>query len=84
MEDHLERLKNQYFKQPKPLVWAGHYKKLEGKTETESILEAYPKLLSARAKTYAQQANVTLSSTMILNPDVSIEDIFEALKPALQ
>lgn len=83
MREHLERLKVQYFKQPKPLIWAGHYKKLEGKTETESILEAYPELLTSREKAYAQQADITLPSTMILNPDVSIEDIFEALKPTL-
>ena len=82
MEDHLERLKTQYFKQPKPLVWAGHYKKIARLSETESILEAYPKLLSSRAKAYARQANVTLPSTLILNPDVNIDDIFEALKPA--
>ena len=83
MEDHLKRLKVQYFKQPKPLVWAGHYEKIKGKTQTESILECYPKLLSSRAKAYAKHADTTLPSTMILNPDVSIEDIFEALKPAL-
>ena len=83
MEDHLERLKTQYFNHPKPLVWAGHYKKLSGKTETESILECYPKLLASRGKAYAKQANVTLPSTLILNPDVSIDDIFEALKPTL-
>ena len=81
MEDHLERLKVQYFKHPKPLVWAGHYKKLEGKTETQSILDCYPKLLASRSKAYAKQADVTLPSTIILNPDVSIEEIFEALKP---
>ena len=81
MEDHLERLKVQYFKHPKPLVWAGHYKKLEGKTETQSILDCYPKLLASRGKAYAKQADVTLPSTIILNPDISIEEIFEALKP---
>ena len=81
MEDHLERLKVQYFKHPKPLVWAGHYKKLEGKTETQSILDCYPKLLASRGKAYAKHADVTLPSTIILNPDVSIEEIFEALKP---
>jgi len=83
MEDHIERLKTQYFKHPKPLVWAGHYEKLKGKTETESILECYPKLLTSRGKAYAKHANVTLPSTMILNPDISIEDIYEALKPTV-
>lgn len=83
MEDHLERLKAQYFKQPKPLIWAGHYETLEGKTQTESILACYPKLLNSRGQLYAKLADVTLPSTMILNPDVKIEDIYEALKPAL-
>ena len=83
MKDHIERLKVQYFKHPKPLIWAGHYKKIDGKTETESILECYPKLLTSRGKAYAKHADTTLASTMILDPDVTIEDIFEALKPPL-
>jgi len=83
MADHIERLKVQYFKHPKPLIWAEHYKKIDGMTETESILECYPKLLTSRGKAYTSHADVTLPSTMILNPDMSIEDIFEALKPAV-
>lgn len=83
MEDHIERLKVQYFKQPKPLIWAGHYKKVEGKTKTESILECYPKLLTSRGKLYSELADVTLPSTMILNSDITIKDIFETLKPTL-
>ena len=83
MEDHIERLKAQYFKQPKPLVWAGHYEKLDGKTETQSILECYPKLLASRGKAYAKLADVTLPSTLILNADIGLQDIFTALKPAL-
>lgn len=81
MADHIERLKVQYFKQPKPLVWAGHYEKLDGKSETESILECYPKLLASRSEAYAILADVTLPSTMILNADVTIENIFEAVRP---
>lgn len=83
MDEHIERLKVQYFKQPKPLIWAGHYEKLEGKSETESILDCYPKLLASRGKAYAKHANVTLASTMILNADVTITQIYEALKPTL-
>ena len=82
MEEHIERLKIQYFKHPKPLVWAGHYKKLDGLTQTQSILDCYPKLLKARAKAYSKLADVTLPSTTILNPDVKIEEIFKALQPA--
>jgi len=82
MPDHIERLKVQYFKNPKPLVWAGHYKQVEGLTETESILKCYPKLLHARAKAYSKLADVTVPSTLILNTKLGIEDIYAALKPA--
>ena len=81
MQDHIERLKVQYFKHPKPLIWAGHYKKIDGLSESESILQCYPKLLESRAKSYAKLADVTLPSTMILNADVSIENIYSALEP---
>ncbi len=84
MPEHLERLKAQYFKQPKPLIWAGHYKKIDGLSDTESILQCYPKLLTSRSKAYAKLADVTLASTMILNENIVIEDIYEALQPALK
>lgn len=83
MEDHIERLKVQYFNHPKPLVWAGHYHKKDGLTEKESIMICYPELLAARAKAYAALADITLASTTILNPQKSIEDIYEELKPAI-
>ena len=81
MPEHLERLKAQYFKQPKPLIWAGHYTKIEGLSETESILKCYPKLLESRAKAYAGLADITLPSTMILNPDIKAKQVYAALKP---
>ena len=80
-QEHLERLKAQYFKQPKPLIWAGYYKKLDGLSKTDSIIECYPKLLASRHLRYEAMADATLPSTMILNKTVSIEDVFEALKP---
>jgi len=82
MDDHIERLKIQYFKQPKPLVWAGHYKKVKGLSETRSIMKCYPELLKSRAKAYARLADITLPSTMILNETIKIEDIYQSLYPA--
>lgn len=80
--DAINRLKKSYFKNPKPLVWAGHYKRIEGKTEDESIMSCYPDLLAARAKAYAQLADHTLDSRFILNPKIKVSEIFKALKPA--
>ncbi len=83
MEDHLEMLKAQYFEHPKPLNWAGQYKKYKGLSEDESIKKSYPKLLRSRAKAYAALADTVLPSTLILNPDKTIEEIYAQLKPAL-
>jgi len=44
---------------------------------------SYPELLASRAEAYAALADVTIGSNVILNPKVTVEDIFEALKPAI-
>jgi len=45
-------------------------------------MECYPKLLASRAKAYAALADTTIQSSQILDPEQTIERIFEALKPA--
>lgn len=80
-KDAVDRLKIQYFKQPKPLIWKGHYHQFEGETQDEAILSSYPNLLAARAKAYSALAHKTISSDVILDTNLSIEDIFNRLKP---
>ena len=82
-KDDVENLKVRYFEQPKPLIWNGHYVRNPEQTETEAILTSYPELLASRAEAYAALADVTIGSNVILNPKVTVEDIFEALKPAI-
>jgi shikimate kinase len=80
-DDAVERLKAQYFKQPKPLMWNGHYKRKPGQDPDAAILASYPNLLASRAKDYAALADGTIASDVILNTSLTIEDIFERLKP---
>ena len=77
--DHLDRLKEQYFAQPKPLAWHGHYKKRDGMTNRESLLASYPELLATRAADYAALADHTISSRDILTPDASV--LFDLVRP---
>ncbi len=79
----LESLKIQYFANPKPLIWDGHFKQSGNETERDAVLSSYPHLLMARSKKYASLADQTLTSDLILNPDMSIHDIYNALKPAV-
>lgn len=78
--EHLERLKSQYFAQPKPLAWNGRYKKRDGMNDTESLLASYPDLLASRATAYTALADHTISSTDILTDQVEI--LFDLIKPA--
>jgi shikimate kinase len=80
--DAIERLKVQYFKQPKPLIWNGHYQRESGQSQDEAILESYPKLLASRSKSYDNLADTTIGSDVILDTTLTIEDIFQRLKPA--
>jgi len=82
-DDDIERLKVQYFEHPKPLIWNGHFNQRDTETQTESIIRCYPDLLASRAKDYAALADKAIGSDVILDPSLSIEDIFERLKPAI-
>ncbi|CAM3794273.1 Shikimate kinase [Litorimonas haliclonae] len=82
-EDALERLKLQYFQQPKPLIWKSYFEQVPGQSDKDAVLASYPKLLEARAESYDALADAVLSSEYILNSAVSVEDIFKNLKPAL-
>ena len=79
-EDHLERLKSQYFASPKPLAWNGHYRKRDGLSKTESLLASYPELLASRAKQYSELADHTITSEEILTPDH--QALFDLIQPA--
>ena len=81
-DDAVERLKTQYFKHPKPLMWNGHYICKPGQKPDAAILECYPNLLASRANDYSALADGTIGSDVILDPKRTIQDIFEALKPA--
>jgi len=75
-------LKAQYFMHPKPLIWNGHYSCRDGQSPDKAIMTCYPNLLESRAKAYAELADVMVESDLILDPEQSVETIFEALKPA--
>lgn len=77
--DHLDRLLSQYFAQPKPLSWNGHYERAPGQSEQDALLSSYPTLLASRDAAYAALADHTVMSDAILTPDSSA--LFELFKP---
>lgn len=82
-DEDLERLKTDYFALPKPLIWRGHYKKIEGKTQEESILECYPALLHSRKSAYEALGDVVLNSSFVLNVSTTMDAVFGAIRNQL-
>ena len=81
-EDHIERLKNDYFSNPKPLIWNNHYRKINTKSPIESLFACYPELLEARRKAYEKIADKIISSSKILDKKTDINELFKLLQPA--
>ena len=81
-EDHIERLKNDYFSNPKPLIWNNHYRKISTKSPIESLFACYPELLEARRKAYEKIADKIISSSKILDKETDINELFKLLQPA--
>ncbi len=77
----VERLKWDYFDNPKPLIWSRHYRPKAGLTDRENIFECYPKLLMSRAKDYAAMADATITSSDVLNDTLTDEELLMMLKP---
>ncbi|MGJ8564824.1 MAG: shikimate kinase [Alphaproteobacteria bacterium] len=77
----LERLKWEYFDNPKPLIWRNQYKPRRDLTDRENIFECYPKLLMSRAKEYAPMADATITSRVALDEDLTAEEVIMMLKP---
>ncbi|NNE58703.1 MAG: hypothetical protein HKN36_11400 [Hellea sp.] len=77
----LERLKWDYFDNPKPLIWGRQYRPKPGLTDRENIFACYPKLLMSRAKEYVAMADTEVTSSFVLNPDLTDEELLMALKP---
>lgn len=77
----MERLKWDYFDNPKPLIWGRQFKPKPNLTDRENVFECYPKLLMSRAKDYTAMADATITSSFVLDEANSAEDILMALKP---
>ncbi len=78
----LERLKWDYFDNPKPLIWGNQYRPKPNLSDRENIFECYPKLLMSRAKEYASMADATVLSRVVLEPDVNEDDLLAAMMPS--
>ncbi len=59
-QSDIDRLAELYFAHPKPTIWGQYYQLNTGEEPRHALLRCYPHLLEARAKLYADLADVTI------------------------
>lgn len=78
----IERLKTDYFENPKPLIWKDHFKPNKSQNDFENIMHSFPNLLRSRAEAYAELADITLEADFIIDPKTTPQNLFEAIRPS--
>ena len=59
-ESEYQFMFEQYFADPKPVIWAGGFRLISGETNEQALERSYPELITTRSKLYAEYADVTL------------------------
>jgi shikimate kinase len=59
-ESELEFMFQQYFDDPKPVVWGDLFSKQENEDTVQALRRCYPELIRARTREYSAYADVTL------------------------
>ncbi len=80
-EEAIDTMYEQYFAEPKPVIWGDAYSRLEGESDDDSLRRCYPELLRSRLKAYAELAHVTIPHAAL--HDQSGEATIEIIKQYL-
>lgn len=75
-----EMMCQNYFKNPKPVIWGDVYKITNGFSEHESLSDCYPQLLEFRLKKYQLLSDVTLDYYLLRRKNFSVKDFINSVK----
>ena len=69
-----------YFKEPKPVVWGDLFTPNEGESNRETLCRCYPKLINFRQNIFRQTADVNFPREFTNNPQVQSQRWWEMLQ----
>lgn len=81
-EDLIARLIERFFKEPKPVAWAGNFMQKQGESEGEALRRSYPALLSMRLEKYRALAHINILASAF--HDKSAQETLSIIKSYLQ
>jgi len=75
----LDEMATLYQREPKPLIWQGAYRPLEGEDRGESLARCYRGLLASRSTAYAALADVTIDYHAVRQADANPQALLELI-----
>ncbi len=80
-DDSLAHMLEKYFKEPKPVAWAGNLTFEKGESEEEALRRSYPSLLKKRLVKYRELAHVNVPAAALRN--TSARETLDTIKTYL-
>ncbi len=72
---------NQYFADPKPVIWGSSFQKRADESSVQAVKRCYPELLDHRIEQYKQIAHTTMSYFLLRQHDFTHQDLLERIQP---
>ena len=72
-EEKKEKLYRKYLTSPKPVVFAGHFEKQTGESNSDALQRSYRNLLETRSRLYEQYADLTIPSESLTRDMVAVD-----------
>lgn len=79
----LQMMINDFFANPKPVIWGDIFDQKEGESTVAALSRCYPRLLAERNQRYRAIADISLPDSLTRDEGVSIESFWEMLLSAL-
>ncbi len=64
-EDSLEHMIDEFFREPKPVVWCGYFSQKAGESEEKALRRCYSTLLRERLTRYRKLAHITVPTKTV-------------------
>ena len=82
-DSYLDLMINDYFANPKPVVWGEMFSRKAGESTDEALRRCYPQLLADRNRRYQALADLSLPGALTRDEAVSDESFWKMLLAAL-
>jgi hypothetical protein len=79
-DDMLDKMTDNYFATPKPVVWGNCFNRKDGEDPETALRRCYPKLLQERRTRYAKLADVSVPAAVSLSRELDLKKFMDYIR----